>query len=887
MNRKAKFIRQFLTSLILTISFSPLLHAAVTVNFVESGGNVVATANGTINTAGLTLSGTITSTGGFVRGTGLTINPTEAFSVGSAGVNDVYQNSFTSSSLPFSAGSVFSASSSTGTSFGYASFFNGVLYVPQGYVSNAPISGSSTWGGHTFASLGLIPGTYVVTWGSGGNADSLTVNVGAAADTTNPILQSSSPADNAIGVSTAAPTLGLTFDEAVVVDTGVIRIFRTSDNVEVNNRSVTGAMGSGTANISITFENALAANTEYYALIPATAFDDTSGNSYAGISSTTALSFTTAAAADTTNPTLQSSSPADNATGVAVGSNIVFTFDETVDAETGNITIKRTSDDSTVETIDVTGGKVTGTGTASITVNPGSDLAANTEYYVLIGSSAFDDTAGNSYAGIASTTELSFTTAAAAAADTTNPTLQSSSPADNTTGVAVGSNIVLTFDEPVNAVAGNVTIKRTSDDSTVEIMASTSIKVTGSGTSTITINPTSDLAANTEYYVLIDATAFDDLSGNSYAGIASTTALSFTTISATLPDPFDDNRVGGLIQAQTQTAARVATQALNTVGNRLSQLITPSSDNNDTANNSHQGIKIVMGVDPNVGNALAQTGLLSGLNSSGDIFNNGWAVWTEGTIILGKSEGGSDFQIDGITVGFDKRITPQFTAGLALRAAQADNDVGATEKVDSDAYSATVYGSYVLNNNSYLQGALGYSDIEFSTERTDNTGTLSGDRDADQVYASLSFTRQFEYKGVTLLPYGSFDGSYSTLDSYSEKGTGAALTFHEQDVKSLSATIGLRGQYLIQQSNGWLAPRFHINYQGDIDSDSDAKINYVSIPSTTFSRSFDAISSSSWLFGVGFDYQYNNLSFSADYEHTEEVGWGYSDAFRLKLEATF
>ena len=53
--------------------------------------------------------------------------------------------------------------------------------------------------------------------------------------------------------------------------------------------------------------------------------------------------------------------------------------------------------------------------------------------------------------------------------------------------------------------------------------------MTGSGTSTITVNPADDLAYSTEYYVLIDATAFDDASSNSYAGISDTTALSFTT----------------------------------------------------------------------------------------------------------------------------------------------------------------------------------------------------------------------------------------------------------------------------------------------------------------------------------------------------------------------
>ena len=74
---------------------------------------------------------------------------------------------------------------------------------------------------------------------------------------------------------------------------------------------------------------------------------------------------------DNTAPTLSSSTPADNTTGVAINANIVLNFDEEVDAESGNITIKKTSDNSTVETIDVTGAKVSGSGGTALTINPG------------------------------------------------------------------------------------------------------------------------------------------------------------------------------------------------------------------------------------------------------------------------------------------------------------------------------------------------------------------------------------------------------------------------------------------------------------------------------------------------------------------------------------
>ena len=76
---------------------------------------------------------------------------------------------------------------------------------------------------------------------------------------------------------------------------------------------------------------------------------------------------------DTTAPTLSSSTPADNATGIAVKANIVLNFSEAVDAESGNIVIKKTSDNSTIETIDVTGAKVSGSGGTEITINPAKD----------------------------------------------------------------------------------------------------------------------------------------------------------------------------------------------------------------------------------------------------------------------------------------------------------------------------------------------------------------------------------------------------------------------------------------------------------------------------------------------------------------------------------
>jgi photosystem II stability/assembly factor-like uncharacterized protein/methionine-rich copper-binding protein CopC len=242
---------------------------------------------------------------------------------------------------------------------------------------------------------------------------------------------------------------------------------------------------------------------------------------------------------DTVSPTVSSFSPVDNATEVVATSDLVITFDELVNVGIGNIVIKKTADDSTFETIDVTTGNVTGGGTNTITINPTGTLAPNTGYYIQIDATAFTDLSANPYAGIADTTTWNFTT------DSVSPTLSSFSPTDNSTGVVTTSNLVLTFSEPVNKGTGNIVIKRTSDDSTFETIDVTTGSVTGSGTDTITVNPTAELDSLIGYYIQIDATAFTDLSANPYAGIADTTTWNFTTGDFTNPtissfSPTDD-----------------------------------------------------------------------------------------------------------------------------------------------------------------------------------------------------------------------------------------------------------------------------------------------------------------------------------------------------------
>jgi PEP-CTERM motif len=52
------------------------------------------------------------------------------------------------------------------------------VLVPQGYASGDALSDSMIFIGATFASLGVTPGAYEWTWGTDGNADSFTLQIG-------------------------------------------------------------------------------------------------------------------------------------------------------------------------------------------------------------------------------------------------------------------------------------------------------------------------------------------------------------------------------------------------------------------------------------------------------------------------------------------------------------------------------------------------------------------------------------------------------------------------------------------------------------------------------------------------------------------------------------
>lgn len=139
--------------------------------------------------------------------------------------------------------------------------------------------------------------------------------------------------------------------------------------------------------------------------------------------------------------------------------------------------------------------------------------------------------------------------------DVTPPSISSLSPADNAVDVAINTDLLLIFDENVQAGLGNVMVKTISDGTTIH-----TIDITGNNVTIVDakvlIDIPSDLANNTAYYIEMASGVIEDLSGNGYAGISGSTIWNFITVTAPNDadtDVYSGSRPAASLIASTST----------------------------------------------------------------------------------------------------------------------------------------------------------------------------------------------------------------------------------------------------------------------------------------------------------------------------------------------
>ena len=317
---------------------------------------------------------------------------------------------------------------------------------------------------------------------------------------------SSDPAPNATEVSITSP-LSISFSNNILAGVNYSGIYiknlNTGSNVTIASKTIAN-------NILTIKTNKLVNNNTYQVYIPVSAVKDSVGNNL-----NTAYTFTfTTIAGDTAPPNVISTNPVSNATGVALNSPLIITLSENILAGTNysGIYIK-----NTVSGVKVSISSKTINGN-TLTIIETSPRKYNTKYQVYIPAGAVKDSSGNNLV----TAYTYYFTTVAGTTDVTPPTVISTNPVSNATGVSLTSSITIKFSE--NIVAGTnysgIYIKNLSTGTVVSIAKS----ISGN---TLTIKQTYSRLSKNRYQVYIPAGAVKDAAGNNLATVYTYT---FTTV---------------------------------------------------------------------------------------------------------------------------------------------------------------------------------------------------------------------------------------------------------------------------------------------------------------------------------------------------------------------
>ena len=582
-----------------------------------------------------------------------------------------------------------------------------------------------------------------------------------------------------------------------------------------------------------------------------------------------------------TAPTITSFTPTDDSTFVDVNTNIVLNFSEIVrGTSSGNVTIKKASDNSVVEEIAGNSDKVSGSLTTQITINPSTTLDINTEYYVLVEYGAFADISNNSV-DLLGKSDFSFTT-------NQNPSLSSSNPSDNATGVAADTDIILNFSDNVDAESGNISIYKSIDGSLVEEIDVTSGQVSGSGTSQITVNPSSDLESGVEYYILIDSTAFDDSLSNSYAGISNAGDLSFRVLTSS--NPIEDKNVTGLLDTQTDMSNVVFKQTIAPVSNRLKYL-RRNRNSNDLTN---QKVKLKLPINNTVSKFLTEYTDVLAVSSKIEekVLPKKWSSWSEGlysvtTIGDDRDTNSRKIRSNSFAFGIDKKVSKNQFYGYAFQYGKSDSNINKTgTSADSENYHFSWYGSKPHSDKNFVEGSVGFGLLETDLIRTTDTNRLTGSRNGGQVFGTINYGRYLSKGNIEVIPRVGLDLGYTELSAYTETGTDA-LSYSSQFIRSGLATLGLEFNNLLSNEKNSFKTFGSIDYGLDFSDTSEAKINYLSDTSTIYTYKGSNNSSHWFNAELGFDYIVKDtLTISSSYNRKQGSDDEHSDTVKFRFHFT-
>jgi outer membrane autotransporter protein len=274
----------------------------------------------------------------------------------------------------------------------------------------------------------------------------------------------------------------------------------------------------------------------------------------------------------------------------------------------------------------------------------------------------------------------------------------------------------------------------------------------------------------------------------------------------------------------------------------------------------------------------------------GGLLSDKWGLWARGNFSFGDKDASAAspaFDADqwAFVGGLDYRISNSAVIGGALSYGSSSVDfAGADGSLDTDSFSASLYGSVYAAKNFYFDGIVNVANSSYDADRNityvDGSGLVTadatGDTDGMTSSGGLSMGYDFLLGGMTISPNVGFFYIDTTIDGFTENGAGGLnLIYDEQKFKSMTGNAGVRLTYAWNVSWGVLLPHLRADYVREFEDDVDvfgvrfaADPNAASTPPVLVAT--DNPDQSYWRLAAGFSAQFQHgVSGYIEYQRLE------------------
>ncbi|HUA79618.1 MAG TPA: putative Ig domain-containing protein [Dyella sp.] len=400
---------------------------------------------------------------------------------------------------------------------------------------------------------------------------------------------------------------------------------------------------------------------------------------------------------------------------------------------------------------------------------------------------------------------------------------------------------------------------------------------------------------------------------NAYA----TSAPGTVTIDvAARPDPSKDPEVLGVLNAQADAAREFAQGQIENFQQRLENLHGGGGGNDSGFQNN----LTFMSGDNNNNVALAQQWPYNNAQNAAGNLNrrylvnpqtpanptttsssplpDGFVMWTGGAVNFGSRDttataNGFDFTTAGISVGIDRRMSSSFAMGVGVGYGHDDTDIGHNgSNSTADSYNIAWYGSFSPTESTFIDGLISYQWLSFDARRyvTADGNTVNGTRDGNQVFASLAAGYEYRNDQWLISPYGRIDDASARLESYTEQGDAIyALSYGRQTVRTTTASLGVRMNYLIKEDYGTVMPQLRLEYGHDFQGSSQATMTYADLLSGPIYRAqVDPLTQNHFMIGIGVNWQLvNQWLLRLEYQNQINAGDQNDQSILINVQKKF